>query len=99
MRGGFLRTTAAIAITAAAVSILYLASITPTSAQAQPSPQSTAPVLKTPWGEPDLQGIWTVEAETPLQRPQRYADQEIFTEGQREELDRFRSALGRQGQA
>jgi hypothetical protein len=93
MRGGFLITTAAVAITAAAVSALNLASITPTSAQANlPTPLSS--MLKTPSGEPDLQGIWTVETGTPLQRPAKYADQEIFTEAQREELDKLRSSLG-----
>jgi hypothetical protein len=51
-------------------------------------------VLKTPWGEPDLQGIWTVDTETPLQRPARYADQGLFTEAQREDLDKFRAGLG-----
>jgi hypothetical protein len=49
------------------------------------------PALKTPWGEPDLQGIWTEEFDTPLQRPARYADQEFFTEAQRQELDRKRA--------
>jgi hypothetical protein len=49
-------------------------------------------VLKTAWSEPDLQGIWTVDTETPLQR--QYADQEILTEAQREELDNLRSSLG-----
>src|SRR5437899_12719014 len=52
-----------------------------------------APVLKTPWGEPDLQGIWTDESDTPLQRPAKYANQEFFTEAQRDELDKERSAL------
>jgi hypothetical protein len=52
-----------------------------------------APALKTPWGDPDLQGIWTDEFDTPLQRPAKYADQEFFTEAQREELDKERSAL------
>src|SRR5436190_16659510 len=52
-----------------------------------------APALKTAWGEPDLQGIWTDEANTPLQRPARYANQEFFTEAQRAELDKARSAL------
>jgi hypothetical protein len=47
--------------------------------------------LRTPWGEPDLQGIWTEEFDTPLQRPARYADQEFFTEAQRQELDRQRA--------
>src|SRR5215831_13955072 len=49
--------------------------------------------VKTPWGEPDLQGIWTDETDTPLQRSPRYANQESFTAAQREELDRERSAL------
>src|SRR5262249_43542234 len=49
-------------------------------------------VLKTPWGEPDLQGIWTEEFDTPLQRPARYGNQEFLTEAQRQELDRQRAA-------
>ena len=54
---------------------------------------ATAPALKTPWGEPDLQGIWTDETDTPLQRPAKYSNQEFFTEAQREEMDKERSAL------
>jgi hypothetical protein len=54
---------------------------------------AAAPVLKTSWGEPDLQGIWTDESDTPLQRPAKYANQEFFTEAQRAELDKERSAL------
>src|SRR5580692_4813289 len=50
-------------------------------------------MVKTQWGEPDLQGIWTDETDTPLQRPPKYANQEFFTAAQREELDRDRSAL------
>jgi hypothetical protein len=55
--------------------------------------QTAAPVLKTPWGEPDLQGIWTDESDTPLQRPAKYANQEYFTEAQRAELDKERASL------
>jgi hypothetical protein len=51
------------------------------------------PALKTPWGEPDLQGIWTDEFDTPLQRPARFANQEFFTPAQREDLDRQRGEL------
>src|SRR5467141_2475559 len=54
---------------------------------------ATAPALKTPWGEPDLQGIWTDESDTPLQRPAKYANQEFFTETQRVELDKERASL------
>ena len=54
------------------------------------------PALKTPWGEPDLQGIWTDLTETPLQRAPKYGNQEFFTAEQRAELDRQRLAfLGR----
>ena len=63
------------------------------SAQALANSTALAPALKTPWGEPDLQGIWTDETDTPLQRSPRYASQEFFTATQREELDRERSSL------
>jgi len=68
------------------------------TALAQTSATSeTAAVPKTPWGEPDLQGIWTDETDTPFQRSPRFANQEFFTEAQRAELDQLRSAsLGRE---
>ena len=47
----------------------------------------------TPWGEPDLQGIWGVEYETPLQRPARYGNQEFFTEEEQAALDGERARL------
>src|SRR5204862_7835392 len=78
-----------VAIAAVAVIAVISVSITGTSAQA-PTP---VPMLKTTWGEPDLQGIWTDETDTPLQRSPRYANQEFFTAEQRAELDKQRSAL------
>jgi hypothetical protein len=81
------------------VSVLVLfkpAQITAQNAQnnaATFSVKATSTALATPWGEPDLQGIWTVEFDTPLQRPAKYASQEFFTETQREKLDKERSAL------
>jgi len=76
----------AVAVGSAAISV----PVTRTSAQA---PTASGAALKTPWGEPDLQGIWTDEFDTPLQRPAKYANQEFFTAAQREELDQQRSAL------
>jgi hypothetical protein len=91
-------TTIGIAAAAAVISL----SIIPALAQA-PADSTAAPaaaVLKTPWGEPDLQGIWTYETDTPLQRLAKYAGQEFFTEAQRAELDRERAALlARDGRA
>jgi hypothetical protein len=49
--------------------------------------------MLTPWGEPDLQGIWTDETDTPLQRSPRFGNQEFFTEAERVELDEQRSAM------
>src|SRR5438477_8056613 len=79
-----------LAIAAAAAGAIISASVTHSSAQA---PVVSSATLKTPWGEPDLQGIWTDEFDTPLQRPPRYANQEFFTEEQRADLDKARSAI------
>ena len=49
--------------------------------------------LRTPWGEPDLQGIWTDEFDTPLERLERYGNREVFTEEEHAELDEQRAGL------
>jgi hypothetical protein len=92
-----------ITIAMAAVAASAVVSAPMTRAQA-PAPSEatarTAPALKTPWGDPDLQGIWTDETDTPLQRSPKYANQEFFTEAQRAELDRQRAAMpGREKRA
>src|SRR5215472_13982293 len=67
-----------------------------TTAMSQSVTQTYAQTLKTPWGDPDLQGIWTDEFDTPLQRPAKYENQEFFTDAQRAELDKARAeVLGR----
>ncbi len=33
----------------------------------------------TPWGDPDLQGVWTHGTITPLERPDEYGDRELLT--------------------
>ena len=52
---------------------------------------ATGPAPKTAWGHPDLQGIWLDEFDTPLERPTRYADKELFTAEERAEQDAVRS--------
>jgi hypothetical protein len=85
-----------VAIAGAAMGAVVSVPITGASAQGSAS----APALTTPWGEPDLQGIWTDETDTPLQRSPKYATQEFFTDAQRAELDRQRGAmLGRERRA
>src|SRR5215813_861563 len=85
MRAPFSGSMGTVAIAAAAFGAAISASVPATSAQ--------TPAPKTPWGEPDLQGIWTDETDTPLQRSPKFATQEFFTPAQRAELDRERSAL------
>jgi hypothetical protein len=89
MRDRFLGPVVTVAIAATAVSVALSVPVSRTSAQA-PAASGTAP--KTSWGEPDLQGIWTDEFDTPLQRPAEYANQEFFTQAQREEIDKQRRA-------
>jgi hypothetical protein len=79
-----------LAIAAAAAGAVISVAVTGTSAQA---PAVSSVTLKTPWGEPDLQGIWTDEFDTPLQRSPRYANQEFFTEQQRADFDKERGAI------
>jgi hypothetical protein len=80
----------AVAAAAAAGSVI---SAPVTRTQAQSPAASAPPVLKTPWGEPDLQGIWMEETDTPLERPARYANKEFFTAAELAELDAQRAAL------
>jgi hypothetical protein len=97
MHGRFSGSTIAAAIAGAAVSAAVTVSVTPAPAQAQ---AASAASLKTPWGEPDLQGIWTDETDTPMQRSPKFANQEFFTEAQRAELDQQRSSMqGRERRA
>ncbi len=94
MRDRFSGLTVTVAIAAAALSaatsVPVTLSVIPASAQGA---GKVGVALKTPWGEPDLQGIWTDEFDTAFQRPPRYANQEFFTAAQREELDKERTAL------
>jgi hypothetical protein len=101
MREKFSDSAMSVAIAVVAGSVVVSAPMTraQTSAASTPAPAASSS-LKTPWGEPDLQGIWTDETTTPLQRPARYANQEVFSEAERAELDRVRSeVLGRDRRA
>ncbi|MBI4885859.1 MAG: hypothetical protein HY824_02090 [Acidobacteria bacterium] len=51
--------------------------------------QGTQPYTppKTPWGEPDLQGIWSGDTLTPLERPARFANKPVLTEAEAEAIE------------
>jgi hypothetical protein len=49
----------------------------------RPGGQAPAPSTwqaRTPWGDPDLQGIWSYATLTPLERPKELGDREFFTD-------------------
>jgi hypothetical protein len=98
MRDRFSNAMMAAAMAGAAAGALMLVSSGAALAQGAqakaPGASAAAPALKTPWGDPDLQGIWLDETDTPLQRPARYGNQEFFTEAQRTELNTARANLG-----
>lgn len=48
-------------------------------AQSSKAPAAKAAVPHTPWGTPDLQGVWTGSTMTPLERPANLAAKEYLT--------------------
>jgi hypothetical protein len=43
-------------------------------------------VAKTPWGDPDLQGVWDYWTFTPLQRPKEFTGKSVLTDAEHAEL-------------
>ena len=52
--------------------------------------------LRTPWGDPDLQGVWSIATITPLERPSTLADKQVLTEQEAAELENERRTTGNQ---
>ena len=42
---------------------------------------------RTPWGHPDLQGVWSIATLTPFERPATLADKQVLTEQEAAELE------------
>src|SRR5438552_18294333 len=92
----------AIGVAATLVAVVLMLQLAPISlrgqAPAAPAQEGAAaakpgPAPKTPWGDPDLQGIWTNDYETPLQRPSKYANKPEFTDEERAVLDKQRAGI------
>ena len=64
------------------------------AAQSQTAAPRSWTVPRTPDGHPDLQGIWTTQTFTPLQRPDRLAGREFLTEEEAAELTELLTAPG-----
>ena len=57
-----------------------------TALSAIPAAAQTAP--RTPWGQPDLGGVWDFRTITPLQRPRSLGEQEFLTQEETANLER-----------
>ena len=66
----------ALPLTIITASVLAMVAVV---AQQPGTPEGTAADIRTPWGEPDLQGIWSSATLTPLERPAKYADRPVLT--------------------
>src|SRR5262245_45502304 len=75
-----MRTRSLILLLALAAVIVFTIS---TTSQSQgtggPQPEASTPG-RTPWGEPDLQGVWRYEAAIALERPASYEGRESLTD-------------------
>src|SRR5438067_3328012 len=87
MRRRFLATVASTgAVVIAGVLFGTIPVVGQTAAKATPKAAPKAPartvVSKTPWGDPNLQGVYTFSTLTPLQRPNALTGKEKLTEAE-----------------
>src|SRR5437016_7646229 len=82
----------AVAATIAALTVMLTVETRPLAGQAQSAtaPTTASAAIKTAWGDPDLQGIWTVEQLVPLERPAGVT-KEFYTPEEVKALDEQRS--------
>src|SRR2546430_16340266 len=88
------RYSAAMAALAALAAVAIVASLAPASVAGQAvSPAAKTSTAhkagtppRTPDGQPDLQGVWTNNSVTPLERPKDLAAKEFYTEAELKEL-------------
>ena len=64
----------------ATVTVVVSLVLVPVASQAQPATTDTWTPPRTPWGDPDLQGIWDFRTLTPLFRPRGLGEQEVWTD-------------------
>ena len=67
--------TALVVVGLVALADVQISAQAPPAAAASAGGTATAPTSKTPWGDPDLQGVYANDNEyaTPLERPQEFA--------------------------
>src|ERR1700736_1407112 len=84
----FLGSTVALAIVVAVFSLPVVAGQAPAG-----KGKAAAKTLRTPWGDPDLQGVWNDATSTPLQRPTGVKGKDTLSD---EEAEDFQNDLEHQ---
>jgi hypothetical protein len=69
-------------VTVAGLAMALVASLVPGTQTQSAGGSGTSPAPRTPWGDPDLQGIWDSKVITPLERPAKYANRELLTDAE-----------------
>ena len=67
------------------VAVVSLSAVLAGQAQRASAGDWTPP--RTPWGAPDLQGVWDFQSTTPVQRPSELAGKEVFTDEEAAEVE------------
>src|SRR5688572_17632196 len=75
------------------VAVVPVAGQAPAAAPFTP-PQSTYAPPRTPWGDPDLQGVFDYQTVVPMQRPPELAGKAAFTEAEFAAFQKARLAAG-----
>ena len=68
----------------ALVTVVLLLATAPLAGQ---TPEGEWVLSYTPWGDPDLQGVYTFSTSTPLQRPESLRDRDFYSESELRELE------------
>ena len=76
---GMTRTAGRLARAGAIVGVAAALWPAPSPAAAQPESAASLPAPRTPWGAPDLQGVWDFRTITPLERPAELAGKARLT--------------------
>jgi len=80
----------------AAVSMAPLAGQAQKKVAAKTSAPKNVPYARTPWGDPDLQGVWNDATSTPLQRPNAVGAKDVLSDDEAAEFqDQLKNNLSR----
>jgi hypothetical protein len=88
MRFRHLASSATVAAVAAAIFLMVdpVAGQSPTRETAR-TRASAGTQPRTPWGDPDLQGVWTNTTTTPFERPDAHGGKDVLSDEERVDLD------------